>query len=95
MILHLREWREYRQLSVEQLASRIGVTRQTVFRWEKDQRKLTPDKIVNISKALEIERWQLWNPPSLPSVDAELMNAIRDERQMIVDIAKRILAGKK
>lgn len=89
--LYITEWRESIPLSVEQLAARVGVSRQTVFRWEKSQRNLTPDKIAWLAEALGIPPQRLWELPSRPSLDAELQDATPEQRQMVVDIARRIM----
>lgn len=68
--LYLTEWMEYRGIGDNELAGRLvlsdkpdGVSRETVTRWRYDQRRLDPEKIAALAAALDIEPWQLWQPP--------------------------------
>lgn len=89
--LFLREWRESFGLSVEQVANRIDVSRETIWRWENQQHRLNPDKMHQYAVALDIEPEQLWRLPSRPSADAILKDASKEQLSTAIDVVKRIL----
>lgn len=89
--IYLTEWRDHYHLSAEDLGKRIRVSRQTIFRYEKNQRKLTPEKLLRLADAIGIEPWQFWFPPSFPSADALLKNATLAQREMAVAYVKGML----
>ena len=68
---------EARDLSDEKMAGRIGVARETVTRWRKQQHRLNPNKIAAIAEALDLNPADLWQPPqpNRPSVDALMRDA--------------------
>lgn len=72
----------YRGLSDERLAGRLGVARETVTRWRRQQHRLNPDKIAAIANALDCEPEDLWRPPTRPSLDA-MVKALPDQQVVI------------
>ena len=93
--LYIAEWMEYRRLSDERLAGRLGVARETVTRWRKQQHRLNPEKIARLAIALDCKPEELWRPPppaGRPSLDAMLEDATDDLHSMATDIVRR-LAG--
>lgn len=69
--LYIEEHMEDRGLSDEQLAGRLGVARQTVFRWRKEQHRLDPGKIAAIAEAIGLSApTDLYRTPERPSIDA-------------------------
>lgn len=95
--LYIEEWMaaaDPRPVSDDELGKRLGVARQTVFRWRKEQWRLDPGKIAAIAEALGIEPEQLWRPPHRPSVDAILKDAPDDVHETAMDIVRRLI-GKK
>jgi transcriptional regulator with XRE-family HTH domain len=92
--LYIQEWMEHRGLTPPKLAARIGVERQTVNRWMKEQSRLRPDKIAAIARALDMEPEELNRPPSRPSLDAILKDAsdddVKEAAKMIEIFANRV-----
>lgn len=90
--LRIKEWREFRGLTQEQLAERVGVRNTTISRWElyhpdkKDTRAPSVLEQLVLSEALDIEPADLHRDPydrqapgvSLPiGEDAELWERLR------------------
>lgn len=88
--LYITEWRESRGLSVEQLAGRLDVARETVWRWEIEQHRLNPEKIAGIADALNMEPAELYRPPGRPSLDAMLKGVPDDLYNTAADIVRRL-----
>lgn len=77
--LYLVEWREHLDLSADQVADRMEVTRQTVHRWEREQHRMNPEKQAGYAHAIGIEPEDLWRHPGRPSVDG-LLAQVPDEK---------------
>jgi len=77
---------ESRGLTDEKLAGRLGVSRQTVWKWQGQQHRLTPGKIAQLANALDIEPEDLWRTPSRPSVDALLADAPDETVQKAIEM---------
>ena len=60
---YIREWRESKNLTQEQLAGRLGVTRAALSRWEGGQRRPDLDALQVICEALRISLEQLLHRP--------------------------------
>ena len=67
--LYLREWREHRRLTQEQLANRLGTTNITVSRWELKNSLLNTDVMDAIAEALGhgMEAEDLYHHPDRPT----------------------------
>lgn len=89
--LYIKEWMDGRQLSDERAADRIGVARQTVYRWRTEQWRLDPEKIAQLAAALDIEPEQLWRPPGHQSLDAIIEGASPELRDTAADIVRRLV----
>ena len=88
----IKEHREAQGLTLDQLAGRVGVERNTIWRWENDQRQVTPDKAAAIADALGLDSWaDLTRLPGVRSLDAILANQPADIRDTILDIAERLI----
>jgi transcriptional regulator with XRE-family HTH domain len=70
----LRQVRKEKRLTLEEVAARIGTTRQTVQRWEVDGRALTVKRLHDLAHALEVPVRYL-----LPGDDG----LTEDEREMV------------
>lgn len=68
--LYIQEWIEFRGLSDEKVANRLGKARETVWRWRTEQHRLNPEKIAELASALDLEPAELYRPPDKPSLDA-------------------------
>ena len=88
--LYLTAWRELRGLSVEQLAGRLDVARETVWRWETDQDRLNPSKMAAVAHALDIAPEDLWRRPERPSLDAITRDSPDDIHNTAIDIVRRL-----
>lgn len=100
-LLYIAEWRGQRGLSQEQLGARIaleaddgtvrrGVGKNTISRWEIDQKRLNPYKIAAIAEALDLEQEDLYRPPTRPSLDAIVKNESDDILSTAIDIVRRL-----
>jgi DNA-binding Xre family transcriptional regulator len=92
--LYIEEWMEFRGLSDEKLANRIGVARETVTRWRGQQHRLNPGKMAAIASALDCEPEELWRPPERPSLDAMVKNATEELQNTAADIVRRLVGGR-
>jgi len=89
--LYIKEHREAQGLSLEQMAGRMGVERNTIWRWEKEQHRLNPQKIAEIADALGLDHWtDLARRPGVRSLDAMLAGQPDDVRETVVDIVARL-----
>ena len=77
--LYIQEWMEVRGLSDETLGDRIGVARQTIYRWRTEQHRLDPPKLASLSAAMDLEPEDLFRPPSRPSLDAKIKGLSDEE----------------
>jgi transcriptional regulator with XRE-family HTH domain len=84
--LYMAEWREYLRLTLDQVAGRVGVARNTIWRWENEQKRLDPYKTKAYADALGIEPEDLWHYPPQRSIDGMLRNASPEVRQTASDM---------
>lgn len=98
--LFLREWREARKLTLQQVADRLEVDRSTIQRHEKEARKLTTAHLAELAEALGCEPQDLWRHPDQPTQE-ELYRGLSDlppemQRQVLdlVAVLKRTAASR-
>lgn len=87
--LFLKEWREARKLTLQQVADRLDVDRSTIQRHEKEARKLTTDHLAELALALECEPQDLWRHPDQPSqedIARGLAALTPDQRRQALEI---------
>lgn len=89
--LFIAEWIEFRGLSDEKVANRIGVARETIWKWRTQPQRLDPNKLAALAEALDIEPQELWFPPSRPSLDAMVRDAPDDLHATAADIVRRLV----
>lgn len=89
--LYLDEWFADRGVNDEQVAGRVGVARQTIWKWRTQQHRLDPIKIALLASALDCHPTQLWGPPNRPSLDALVVDAPDDLRLMAHDVVSRLV----
>ena len=77
--LYIAEWMATRKLSDQALGDKMGVPRQTIYRWRTQEHRLDPQKLVEIASALEVTPTDLWRPPGHKSIDALLADASPDQ----------------
>ena len=86
--LFLKEHREKKAVSPEAMAGRLGITRESLYRWEREQHRLNPEKIARFADALDMAPDRLWHHPDEPSADEQLRNATLEERQAAVEMVR-------
>src|SRR6185369_4784330 len=65
--LFLQEHRKAKGLSAEQMAGRLGITRESLYRLEREAlTRLSPEKQIAYAEALAIEPEALWRRPDTP-----------------------------
>lgn len=76
----MSEWRDYRGLTQEQLADRLGVGKSSVSRWENDVRGIDMGVLAAICEALDIQPTAIYRrPPTANSKSPEDMLAAAPE----------------
>lgn len=87
----VREWREHRRLTQEQLAERAEMTKSMISEIENGKKRLHDGHIAALCFALGIETEQLLKDPMAPTREDLLRNASPDQARQIIDFAKFIL----
>lgn len=91
--LFLKEHREAKGLSAEQMAGRLGITRESLYRQEREPWRVNSDKQAQWADALGIEPEAFWRPPGALSIDSLVKDAPEDVQKMAADIVRRLVAG--
>jgi transcriptional regulator with XRE-family HTH domain len=92
---YLREWREKRGLSQEQLGKLCGTTGATISRYEKDERGLPLELLYKFLDVFDIQPGQFFAPPEAPSLDAEARDLDRANRRQLHQIVTEFCATAK
>lgn len=85
---YLREWREHRGLSQEELGRIVGATGGTISRYEKGDRGLPFELQVKLFDALDILPGQFFSPPQAPSLDAFAINLSAKDRRALIEVVQ-------
>ena len=93
--LFIREWREHKQLTQQQVADRVGTSKGQVSRWESSKRGISVDVQAAVSYALGVEPADLFRHPDTPSADALLRGASDHERAQAVALVEALLKARK
>lgn len=88
---YLREWRNARGLSQQQLADRLDTSKGQISRWESGSRSMSGDVIAALADALAIEPGDLFRDPAAPSLDALLARAPAHVRDAAADLVRTLL----
>lgn len=89
--LYIEEHMAAKGLSDVVVAGRCEVTRQTVWKWAKEQHRLNPEKIALLAWALDLEHPRdLYSPPGRSILDEMSLDQLET---MAADIVKRLRAG--
>jgi transcriptional regulator with XRE-family HTH domain len=88
--LFLKEHRQAKGVSAAEMARRMGIERESLYRLEREPRRLNSEKQAEYAIALDIEPADLWRPPGRPSLDALLNETPDDLRRMVFDIVRRM-----
>lgn len=86
----LREWRDYRGLTQEELAERAEVARYSISNYEKGKTSARRPTALKIAGALDIDLQDLQTPPARPKVPAPLLSLSEGQRRELL----RLLATK-
>lgn len=81
-------------LSDEEAGEKLGVGRETVWRWSNQQNRLNPKKIRLLADLCGIEPADFWRLPGSKSIDALLKEASQEDRELAADIISRLLKKK-
>lgn len=84
--LFLAEHREAAELSADDVAEALGIDRVSVYRWERQQHRLNPDKQTAYAHAVGVEPEDLWRRPGRPSVDGMLAKVPDDQVQGVAEM---------
>lgn len=89
---YIAQWREFRKLTQEQLAGRLGMTQSHLSMLENRKRGYTQETLEAIADALQTDAASLLmrNPMADEAIWSIWEHAKPGERQMIVEIAKTI-----
>ena len=91
--LYIKEWRETRGLSDEDLAGLLGCDRTSVWRWETGRRNVSTENQAEIARVLDLDMpSDLWRPPDTrPSIDAMLAHEPDDLHETVAELARRLI----
>jgi DNA-binding transcriptional regulator YiaG len=89
---YIREWREHRGLTLEQLADRVDMTASYLSMFERGQRGYTQNTLEAVAHALQTDAASLLmrDPTRDDAIWSIWEQAGKGDRQKIVDIAKTI-----
>lgn len=88
---YLREWREYRHLTQQQLADRLDTGKDQISRWESGKRGMSAEVIAALSEALDITPADLFRDPNQPSADELLRAATPEQRRQAFTVIEALL----
>src|SRR5262245_1209073 len=80
--LYLKEHREAKGLSAEMMSGRLGITRESLYRQEREPWRVNSEKQAQWADALQIEPEALWRPPGAISLDELVRNQPAEVRDM-------------
>jgi transcriptional regulator with XRE-family HTH domain len=92
--LFLKEHREAKGLSAEQMAGRLGITRESLYRQEREPWRVNSEKQAQWADALDIAPEALWRLPGGISLDELVRNQPTDIQEMAADIVRRLVNQK-
>ena len=89
----VRQWRESRGLTLEQLAERVGVTHATISRLERGLTPYQQPLLEEIAEALntDVASLLMRNPEEPEAIWSIWDQAKPGEKRMIVDLAKTVI----
>lgn len=89
----IREWREHRLLTLEQLAERVGTTHATLSRVERSKQPYSQALLEALADALQTDPASLLirNPADPEGIWSVWDQAKPGQKQAIVDIAKTVI----
>jgi len=87
----VKEWREHRSLTQEQLADRSEMTKSMISEIENGKKRLHDDHIAALCFALGIETEDLLRHPKAPTPTDLLRTATPEQEKQIMDFAAFVL----
>ena len=88
---YLREWRNSRGLTQEQVAERLNTSKGQVSNWESGKRGMSAGVIEALEEALQLEPGDLFRNPAQPSADDLLRNATPEQRRQALSVIEALL----
>jgi hypothetical protein len=88
---YIKEHMDRLGVSDEAMAGRLNISRETVWKRYTEQQRLDPGKIAAFADALDMHPSELLYPPGTQSLDALVEGADPAQREMVVDIVKRMM----
>jgi transcriptional regulator with XRE-family HTH domain len=88
---YLKEWRQHRGMTQEQLADALNTSKGEVSRYERLQRTLSLLIQLRLARALRIMPEQLFSPPDRTSADAMLAPLAPEDRERYIAILHVLL----
>lgn len=76
--------------SDSQAARELGVARETVYRWAREQHRLDPEKQARLAVVCGIEASEFNHHPDFPSLDAMVRNKPASVRRKATDILRAL-----
>ena len=92
--LFITEWLRDQGLSDQDVADKLGVNRETVWRWQTEQHRLNPQKILQLADLCGIEPGEFWHLPGVRSVDSILRGAPDDVRELAANVVQQLIRKK-
>jgi len=86
--IYLKEWMEYRGVTAERLAGRLGTSKSVISKLLNSHQRYNQDWLERIAYALNCDVPQLYRPPQAPTAD-ELLASMAPETR---ETALRVLA---
>jgi transcriptional regulator with XRE-family HTH domain len=83
---YLKEWREFRGMSQEDLAAALKTSKGEISRYERGHRAYSLLVQFRLAKALSIKPWQFFFPPDFKSADAMLEHLSPEEREHYLSV---------
>jgi len=77
-------------MTPDQFADAVGVDRTSAYRWMRQQRRITTEKMGRIATALGIQPEDLFRAPGRPSIDAIVKDVPSAEVEAFAEFARKI-----
>lgn len=91
--LYLREHREAKNIGASEMAERLGIERESLYRLERNADRIDWRKACEYAVALGVAPVELLNPPGTISIDAMLANMPVEYREAARDILVRLVGA--
>jgi transcriptional regulator with XRE-family HTH domain len=86
---YLKEWRQFKDLTQEQLAARMETTAANISRKENSKRQPKPDFLYGFASALDLDDpADLFYPPQVAAVASIIRDIPEENREHAVEVLK-------